>query len=104
MTNSHLSILRQVASLYLQCVEEYRTARNITQYWWDLKLKHGSSVQDHHTYNIIYTEEILADFNLAIGRKTANPPNLNLCQISGYTVIGIIYHIILLLPADIVQY
>ena len=37
--------------------------------------KFGSSVQDHHTY-ILCNEEILADFNLAVGRKTTNHQNL----------------------------
>ena len=43
------------------------------------RFEFGGSVQDHHMF--IYMGEILADFNLAIGRPTAKLPNLNHCQI-----------------------
>ena len=43
------------------------------------RFKFGGSVQDRHTF--ICQEEILADFNLAVGRPTAKPPNLNHRQI-----------------------
>ena len=43
------------------------------------RLKFGGLVQDHHTY--ICEEEILADFNLAIGGPIAKPPSLNHHQI-----------------------
>ena len=43
------------------------------------RFKFGGLVQDRHTF--ICIEEILADFNLAVGRPTAKPPNLNHRQI-----------------------
>ena len=53
------------------------------------RFKRGGSVQDRHTF--VCMEEILADFNLAVGRPTAKLPNLNNRQISGYTVVHILY-------------
>ena len=50
-----------------------------------VRFKLGGSVQNRHTF--ICMEEILADFNLAVGRPTAKPPNLNHRQISDYTVL-----------------
>ena len=43
------------------------------------RFKLGDSVQDRHTF--ICMEEILADFNLAVGRPTAKLPNLNHRQV-----------------------
>ena len=43
------------------------------------RFKFGGLIQDHHRF--ICMEEILADFNLAVGRLTAKPPNLNHRQI-----------------------
>ena len=44
------------------------------------RFKFGSPVQDCHMY-IICEEESLANFNLAVGRSTAKPPNLNCRQL-----------------------
>ena len=43
------------------------------------RFKFGGPAQDRHTYTC--EEENLVDFNLAVGRPTAKPPNLNHCQI-----------------------
>ena len=51
------------------------------------RFKFGGSVQDRHTYICKY--EILADFNLAVAKQTAKPPNLIPRQI--FWLYGILY-------------
>ena len=75
-----------VLSVYVDLRDDYRIAGNISGIKfgsWPPNhhckkfggFKFGGSVKDHHMY-IICKCEILANFNLAVAKQTAKPPNL----------------------------